>query len=98
MGIDSRCLGLLAQPFSRPSQGRTLFLGLASLALAFLLLMISGTHFNLQDPASQNAGQFQMMLRGCQTSLSGRNHADRRQPSEIIKNRITFPEPHLSEM
>ncbi|CAE7881734.1 ESAG8 [Symbiodinium microadriaticum] len=42
------CLGLLAQPFSRPSQGRTLFLGLASLALAFLLLMISGTHFNLQ--------------------------------------------------
>eukprot|EP00439_Symbiodinium_sp_Y106_P051863 s1536_g6.t3 len=42
------CLALLAQPFSRPSQGRTLFLGLASLALAFLLLMISGTHFNLQ--------------------------------------------------
>ncbi|CAE7802092.1 Ciao1, partial [Symbiodinium sp. CCMP2456] len=42
------CLALLAQPFSRPSQGRTLFLGLASLALAFLLLMISGTHFNLK--------------------------------------------------
>ena len=50
----SRCLALLAQPFSRPSQGRTLFLGLASLALAFLLLMISGTHFNLQEPTSEN--------------------------------------------